>query len=45
MSEEKKPAIKKIQATGFMKKIMADYFYEMDEAKKKDRPKSPGARV
>ncbi len=32
MGEEKKAAIKKIQATGMMKKIMADYFYELDEA-------------
>lgn len=39
MNEEKKPAIKKIQATGLMRKIMADYFYEMDHAKKKGSPK------
>ncbi|UCD65273.1 MAG: 2-hydroxyacyl-CoA dehydratase [Candidatus Zixiibacteriota bacterium] len=32
MSEEKKVAIKKIQATGQMRKIMADYFYELDAA-------------
>jgi benzoyl-CoA reductase/2-hydroxyglutaryl-CoA dehydratase subunit BcrC/BadD/HgdB len=39
MSEEKKRVIKRFQATGFMKKIMADYFYEMDEAKKRGSPK------
>jgi benzoyl-CoA reductase/2-hydroxyglutaryl-CoA dehydratase subunit BcrC/BadD/HgdB len=39
MSEEKKVAIKKIQATGFMRKIMADYFYEMDNAAKAGSPK------
>jgi benzoyl-CoA reductase/2-hydroxyglutaryl-CoA dehydratase subunit BcrC/BadD/HgdB len=32
MNEEKKPAIRKIQATGQMRKIMADYFYELDAA-------------
>jgi len=32
MSENRKTAIKKIQATGQMKKIMADYFHEMDDA-------------
>lgn len=32
MSAEKKNTIKKIQATGQMRKIMADYFYELDEA-------------
>jgi benzoyl-CoA reductase/2-hydroxyglutaryl-CoA dehydratase subunit BcrC/BadD/HgdB len=32
MSAEKKSTIKKIQATGQMRKIMADYFYELDEA-------------
>ncbi len=32
MSEEKKAVIKKIQATGQMRKIMADYFYELDGA-------------
>ena len=32
MGEEKKPAIKKIRATGQMRKIMADYFYELDNA-------------
>ncbi|MBU8933488.1 MAG: 2-hydroxyacyl-CoA dehydratase family protein [candidate division Zixibacteria bacterium] len=30
MTEEKKVAIKKIQATGQMRKIMADYFYKLD---------------
>ncbi|MGD9346408.1 MAG: 2-hydroxyacyl-CoA dehydratase family protein [Candidatus Aminicenantes bacterium] len=39
MSEEKKVAIKKIQATGHMRKIMADYFYEMDAAAKEGSPK------
>jgi benzoyl-CoA reductase/2-hydroxyglutaryl-CoA dehydratase subunit BcrC/BadD/HgdB len=39
MSEEKKVAIKKIQATGHMRKIMADYFYEMDLAAKEGSPK------
>jgi benzoyl-CoA reductase/2-hydroxyglutaryl-CoA dehydratase subunit BcrC/BadD/HgdB len=39
MSEEKKVAIKKIQATGHMRKIMADYFYEMDRAAKEGSPK------
>jgi benzoyl-CoA reductase/2-hydroxyglutaryl-CoA dehydratase subunit BcrC/BadD/HgdB len=34
MSNEKKVAIKKIQATGQMRKIMADYFYELDGASK-----------
>ena len=32
MSAESKTTIKKIQATGQMKKIMADYFYELDAA-------------
>ena len=32
MSSEKKVAIKKIQATGQMRKLMADYFYELDGA-------------
>ena len=39
MSEEKKVSIKKIQATGQMKKIMADYFYEMDHAANEGSPK------
>jgi benzoyl-CoA reductase/2-hydroxyglutaryl-CoA dehydratase subunit BcrC/BadD/HgdB len=39
MSEEKKVAIKKIQATGHMRKIMADYFYELDNASKAGSPK------
>jgi len=39
MSEEKKVAFKKIQATGHMRKIMADYFYEMDSASKEGSPK------
>ena len=39
MNEEKKPLIKKIKATGQMRKIMADYFYEMDRAAKEGTPK------
>jgi benzoyl-CoA reductase/2-hydroxyglutaryl-CoA dehydratase subunit BcrC/BadD/HgdB len=39
MSEEKKAVIKKIKATGMMRKIMADYFYEMDKASKEGSPK------
>ena len=39
MSQEKKSVIKKIQATGQMRKIMADYFYEMDRAVKEGSPK------
>ncbi|NIM58048.1 MAG: 2-hydroxyacyl-CoA dehydratase [Candidatus Aminicenantes bacterium] len=39
MSEEKKVAFKKIQATGHMRKIMADYFYELDRASKEGSPK------
>jgi benzoyl-CoA reductase/2-hydroxyglutaryl-CoA dehydratase subunit BcrC/BadD/HgdB len=39
MSEEKKFAIKKIQATGHMRKIMADYFYELDRGAKEGSPK------
>lgn len=39
MREEKKIAIKKIQATGMMRKIMADYFYELDKASKEGSPK------
>jgi benzoyl-CoA reductase/2-hydroxyglutaryl-CoA dehydratase subunit BcrC/BadD/HgdB len=39
MSEEKKVAFKKIQATGQMRKIMADYFYELDRASKEGSPK------
>ena len=39
MSEEKKVTIKKIQATGLMRKIMADYFYELDKASKEGSPK------
>ena len=34
MSEEKKVVRKKIEATGQMHKIMADYFYELDAAAK-----------
>jgi benzoyl-CoA reductase/2-hydroxyglutaryl-CoA dehydratase subunit BcrC/BadD/HgdB len=39
MAEEKKAAIKKIRATGQMKKIMADYFYELNDAMKEGSPK------
>jgi len=39
MSEEKKVVIKKIQASGHMRKIMADYFYELDRAAKEGSPK------
>lgn len=39
MREEKKIAIKKIQATGMMRKLMADYFYELDKASKEGSPK------
>jgi benzoyl-CoA reductase/2-hydroxyglutaryl-CoA dehydratase subunit BcrC/BadD/HgdB len=39
MSEEKKVTIKKIQATGLMRKIMTDYFYELDRASKEGSPK------
>jgi benzoyl-CoA reductase/2-hydroxyglutaryl-CoA dehydratase subunit BcrC/BadD/HgdB len=39
MAEEKKVAIKKIKATGQMRKIMADYFYDLDAAAKDDNRK------
>lgn len=39
MIEEKKVAIKKIQATGQMRKIMSDYFYKLDAASKAGSPK------
>ncbi len=39
MGEEKKATIKKIQATGQMRKIMADYFYELDAAARDDSQK------
>lgn len=39
MTEEKRPAIKKIQSTGQMRKIMTDYFYELDRASKDGSPK------
>ena len=39
MSEERKSLIKKIQATGRMRKIMADYFYELDKAHREGSPK------
>lgn len=39
MTEEKKPAIKKIQAAGQMRKIMADYFYALHNASKAGSPK------
>ena len=39
MSEEKKAKIKKIQATGHLRKVMADYFYELNNASKERFPK------
>lgn len=39
MNEEKKITIKKIQAAGHMRKIMADYFYELNNAAKEGSPK------
>ncbi|QTA86565.1 2-hydroxyacyl-CoA dehydratase subunit D [Desulfonema magnum] len=39
MAEEKKPVRKKIKATGEMQRIMADYFYEMDDAAKTGKKK------
>ena len=39
MNKEKKAAFKKIEATGRMKKIMADYFYELDNASRKGSQK------
>ena len=39
MSEEQKPTIKKIQAIGLYRKVMADYFYELDKAMKEGSPK------
>ena len=39
MNEEKKVTIKKIQATGHLRKIMADYFYELNDASKEGLPK------
>lgn len=39
MSEEKKATIKKIEAAGQMRKIMADYFYELDAASRDDSQK------
>lgn len=39
MPEERKTAIKKIQSTGPMKKLMADYFMELDEASRDDSRK------
>ena len=39
MGEERKSLIKKIQATGLYRKIMADYFYAMDKAAKDDTQK------
>ncbi len=38
MAEEKKRLIKNIQATSQMKKIMAEYFYELDRASKTGCP-------
>ncbi len=34
MGEEKKTVIKKIQASGVMRKLMADYFYRLNQASK-----------
>ncbi len=39
MSDEKKPGIKKIKAAGLMRKIMAGYFKELDDASKAGSPK------
>ncbi len=39
MGEEKKFLIKKIQATGYYRQIMSDYFYSMDKASKEGSPK------
>jgi benzoyl-CoA reductase/2-hydroxyglutaryl-CoA dehydratase subunit BcrC/BadD/HgdB len=39
MNEEKKPAIKKIQSSGLMRKLMADYFYALNEAAQDDKAK------
>lgn len=39
MSEEKKVKFKKIQAEGQRRKIMADYFYELNDAMKEGSPK------
>jgi benzoyl-CoA reductase/2-hydroxyglutaryl-CoA dehydratase subunit BcrC/BadD/HgdB len=39
MNEERKVQIKKIQSSGHLKKIMAEYFYELNEASKKGSPK------
>jgi benzoyl-CoA reductase/2-hydroxyglutaryl-CoA dehydratase subunit BcrC/BadD/HgdB len=39
MGEEKKDLIKRIQSTGFMRKIMADYFYSLDRASKDETSK------
>lgn len=39
MSEERKAVIKKIESAGQMRKIMADYFYELNQASKEGSPK------
>ena len=39
MSETKRTMIKKIQVSGQMRKIMADYFYGLDAAAKDDSQK------
>lgn len=39
MAEEKKAGIKKIQAAGQMRKIMADYFYRLNDAARQGSPK------
>lgn len=39
MGEERKSKIKKIQATGYYRQLMSDYFYSMDKASKEGAPK------
>ncbi len=39
MAEQKKVKIKKIQSSAQLKKVMADYFYELSEASKAGSPK------
>jgi benzoyl-CoA reductase/2-hydroxyglutaryl-CoA dehydratase subunit BcrC/BadD/HgdB len=39
MNEARKVQIKKIQSSGHLKKIMAEYFYELNDASKKGSPK------
>ncbi len=40
MAGEKKTRKKKIKATGEMQRIMAEYFYELDDAAKTGRKKN-----